>query len=99
MAMINKIEKALQMIDEHDWWWAWAEYCGDARDRAYSHMRAFIELIAEISDKVIVSTLRELWEVTAHKAWTDDKEKRAKYESIRVELMATIFPSEIKMAA
>ena len=62
-------------------------------------MRAFVELIAEISNKVIVATLRELWEVTAHKAWTDDKEEKAKYESIRVELMATILPSEIKMAA
>lgn len=99
MAMVDKIEKALQMIDEHDWWWAWAEYCGDARDKAYGHMRAFVEFIAEISDVTIVSTLRELWEVTAHKAWTDDKEKKAKYESIRVELMATIFPSEVKMAA
>ena len=46
-----------------------------------------------------MATLRELWEVTAHKAWTDDKEEKAKYESIRVELMATILPSEIKMAA
>lgn len=99
MTTMNKIEKALQMIDEHDWWWAWAEYCGDARDKAYGHMRAFVELISEISDVTIVSTLRELWEVTAHKAWTDDKEKKAKYESIRVELMATIFPSEVKMAA
>ncbi|MCS2714523.1 hypothetical protein NXW18_13635 [Bacteroides thetaiotaomicron] len=99
MTTMDKIEKALQMINEHDWWWAWAEYCGDARDRAYSHMRAFVELISEISNKVIVATLRELWEVTAHKAWTDDKEEKAKYESIRVELMATILPSEIKMAA
>lgn len=99
MTTMNKIEKALQMIEEHDWWWPWAEYCGDARDRAYSHMRAFVELIAEISNKVIVATLRELWEVTAHKAWTDDKEKKVKYESIREKLIATIFPSEIKMAA
>jgi hypothetical protein len=99
MTTMDKIEKALQMINEHDWWWAWAEYCGDARDRAYSHMRAFVELISEISNKIIVATLRELWEVTAHKAWTDDKEEKAKYESIRVELMATILPSEIKMAA
>ena len=42
MTTINRIEKALQMINEHDWWWPWAEYCGDARDRAYSHMRAFV---------------------------------------------------------
>lgn len=62
-------------------------------------MRAFVELISEISDKVIVSTLRKLWEVSAHKAWTDDKEEQTKYESIRVELMATIFPSEVKMTA
>ncbi|WP_195533416.1 hypothetical protein [Bacteroides finegoldii] len=99
MTTMNKIEKALQMINEHDWWWAWAEYSGDARDKAYGHMRAFVELVSEISDKAIVSTLRKLWEVSAHKAWTDDKEEQTKYESIIVELMATIFPSEVKTAA
>ena len=62
-------------------------------------MRVFVEFIAEISDVTIASTLRELWEVTAHKAWTDDKEKKAKYESIRVELMNAILPLEVKMAA
>ena len=99
MTTINKIEKAFQMINEHDWWWAWAEYCGDARDKAYSHMRVFVEFIAEISDKAIVSALRELWNVTAKKAWTDDYEKKDEYESIRVELMARIYSSKINMAA
>lgn len=42
MTTIDKIEKALQMINEHDWWWAWAEYCDNARDKAYGHMRAFV---------------------------------------------------------
>lgn len=99
MTITDKIEKAFQMINEHDWWWAWAEYCGDARDRAYSHMRAFVELITEISDKAIASTLRELWEVTAHKAWTDDSDKKAQYEATRTELIAAIFLIEMKMAA
>jgi len=99
MTITDKIEKALQMVNEHDWWWPWADYCADARDRAYSHMRGFVELIAEISDKAIVATLRELWEVTAKKAWTDDKGKKAKYESIRVELMTTILSLEVKIAA
>ena len=71
MTTMDKVEKALQMINEHDWWWAWAEYSDNARDKAYGHMRVFVEFIAEISDVTIASTLRELWEVTAHKAWTD----------------------------
>ena len=99
MTTMDKVEKALQMINEHDWWWAWAEYSDNARDKAYGHMRVFVEFIAEISDVTIASTLRELWEVTAHMDWTDDKEKKAKYESIRVELMNAILPLEVKMAA
>ena len=42
MTTMDKVEKALQMINEHDWWWAWAEYSDNELYKAYGHMTEYV---------------------------------------------------------
>lgn len=93
------IQKAIEMINEHDWWWAWAEYCAEPRSKAYAHMRAFAELASSINDCHITATLRQIWVISGKKAWTDDRVKKAQYQSMIDELMLTLQPSTTSMAA
>mgnify|MGYP000209468308 CR=1 FL=1 len=99
MTTTDKIQKAIKMMNEHDWWWAWADYCTEPRDKAYGHMRAFVELVASIDTPAIVATLRTMWEISAKQAWSDDKDKRAEYQSMIDELMDTLQPSTLSIAA
>lgn len=86
-------------MNEHDWWWAWAEYCAVPKSEAYSHMRAYVELVASIDDSVIATTLRQMWVITSKKAWTDDNDKKADYQSMIDKLMVTLQPSTMPIAA
>lgn len=98
MTTIDKIQEAIKMMNEHDWWWAWAEYCTQPRIESYSHMKAFVRLVSSINDAAIISTLREMWVLTSKKAWTDNKNKQTEYENQRMALMATL-PTAILQAA
>ena len=82
MTTTDKIQTAIQMMNEHDWWWAWAEYCAVPKSEAYSHMRAYVELV-----------------ITSKKAWTDDNDKKADYQSMIDKLMVTLQPSTMPIAA
>ena len=65
-------------------------------------MRAFVELVATIADKVIVKALRDLWtatyEYTHETMWGSNDEAKAEFKAKEAELMAVIKP-QYAMAA
>ena len=103
MATIETINKALDAMNNHDWWWMMADYSHPAMDYARGNMRYFVELVATIADSGVRNALRELWKATyenVHKnMWSKDEEANKQYEIKKAELMAIIFPTNLQMAA
>lgn len=103
MATIETINKALDAMNNHDWWWMMADYSHPAMDYARGNMRYFVELVATIADAGIRNALRELWKATYEKVhanmWSKDEEANKQYEIKKAELMAIIFPTNLQMAA
>ena len=95
MATTNKIETALQIMNQHDWYWCMSD-SNSAYGKAYSNMRMFVELVAGINDTVVVKALRDLW--TAHyefiKAtmFNSNEAAKAEFKAKEAELMAAIKP-------
>ena len=98
----QKIEKALLIMKSHDWYWCMADYTNPAYGNAYGSMRAFVEVVASIADKVIIEALRNLWQATydyIHKTmWGNNEKAKAEYEATKAQLMAVIQP-QYAMAA
>ena len=92
----QKIEKALEILKGHDWYWFMADYTNPACDNARGSMRAFVELVATINDGAIVKALRELWLTTydyVHATmWGRNEKANSEFESRKAELMAVIKP-------
>lgn len=90
----QKIEKALEILKYQDWFWAMADYTHPAIDEARGSMRAFVNVVASISDRAIVKALRELWKATyeyVHATmWGSNDAAEAKYNSTKEQLMAII---------
>lgn len=105
MATIEIINKALEAMSNHDWYWCFADYTHPAIDNAKGNMRYFVELVATISNVDIRKALRDLWVATYEKVhanlWSKDEEANKQYEIKKAKLMAIIFSSENsqKMAA
>lgn len=93
----NKIEKALQILKGHDWYWMMADYTNPSYGSAYSSMRAFVELVATIENGSIVKALRDLWKATyeyVHATmWGSNDEAKAEFKAKEAELMAVIKPT------
>ena len=98
----QKIEKALEILKSQDWWWCMSDYTHPAYDYACGSMRAFVELVASISDKAIVKALRDLWTATYNYVhatmWSANEKAKAEFEATKVQLMAIIKP-QYAMAA
>ena len=106
MATIETINKALEVLKNHDWWWMMADYTLPAIDNARGSMRYYVELVATIKDAVVRNAMRELWKATYENVhnnmWGKDAKKLIKFMKPRkTELMAIILPLENsqKMAA
>lgn len=93
----QKIEKALSIMKSHDWFWCMADYTNPAYGNAYGSMRAFVEVVASLADKVIAEALRNLWTATydyIHKTmWGSNDEAKAEFKAKEAELMAIIQPT------
>lgn len=51
MRTTEMINKALEVMNGQDWYWYLSDYqVAEMRDKAYSTMRYFVELVASISD-------------------------------------------------
>ena len=64
MATTEIINKALETLKNHDWYWMMADYSHPAMDYARGSMRYFVELVATITDVSIRKALRDLWTLT-----------------------------------
>ena len=97
----KKIEKALQILKGHDWYWMMCD-SNSAYGYARGSMRAFVELVATINDSSIVKALRDLWTATYNYVhatmWSANEKAKAEFEAIKAELMAVIKP-QYAMAA
>ena len=95
--MTNKIETALQVMNQHDWYWCMADFTNPAYGNAFSSMRTFVELVATIEDSIIAKALRDLW--TAHYNYVhatmrcNDDEAKAQFQAKETELMGIIMPT------
>ncbi len=98
MATVEIINKALEAMNNHDWYWMMADYSHPAMDYARGNMRYFVELVASITDASIRNAMRELWKATYENVhanmWSKDEEANKVYETKKAELMAIISPSE-----
>lgn len=103
MATTEIINKALATMNNHDWYWCFADYTHPAIDNARGNMRYFVELVATISDAGIRKALRDLWTLTYENVyknmWNKDEEANKAYEIKKAELMAIILPTNLQMAA
>lgn len=103
MTTVEIINKALEVMNSHDWWWMMSDYTHPAIDEARGSMRYFVELVATINDTAIRNAMRELWKATYEKVhanmWGADEKVNKEYEAKKAELMAAILPSNIQMAA
>ena len=101
MATAEKIEKALSILNAHDWYWCMSD-SNSAYGYAYGSMRMFVELVATINDSTIVKALRDLWQITydyIHATmWSTSSEAKETFKAKESELMAVI-NSTFKMAA
>lgn len=96
----QKIEKALLILKNQDFYWKMADYATKAYNNAYGTMRAFVELVNTIEDSAIVKALRELWVVTYNcaQAAMMGRTVSAEYKAKESELMAIINP-QLSVAA
>lgn len=96
MASIETINKALEILENQDWWWMMADYTHPAIDNARGSMRCLVELVATIADVSIRKALRDLWVVTydyVHaNMWIQNEKAGKLYEARKAELMAIILP-------
>lgn len=105
MATAEIINKALGILNNHDWYWCFADYTHPAMDYARGNMRYFVELVASIKNSTIEKALRELWVATYDyihaNMWSKDEKASQLYETKKSKLMAIIMPMENsqKMAA
>ena len=95
MATTNKIETALQILNQHDWYWMMCD-SNSAYEYARGSMRAYVELVASINDSTIVKALRDLW--TANYEYVHEKCSNETFKAREDELMSIIKPA-YQMAA
>ena len=87
MATTEIINKALETLKNHDWYWMMADYSHPAMDYARGSMRYFVELVATITDVSIYENVHA-------NLWSKNEESNKVYEAKKAELMAIILPSE-----
>ena len=89
MTNTGKIENALNILKGHDWYWMMCDN-NSAYGYSYGSMRAFVELVATISDNSIVKALRELWKATYE--FVHEKMNKETFKEREAELMGIIKP-------
>lgn len=90
MATANKIEKALQILKGHDWYWMMCD-SNSAYGYARGSMRAYVELVATIDDAAIIKAMRDLW--TANYEFAHNRCDKETFTAREAELMVVIKPT------
>ena len=83
----NKIETALQILSQHDWYWMMSE-SNTACGYAYGSMRSFVEMVATIGNSTIVKAMRDLW--TANYEFAHSRSNKETFKAKEAYLMAII---------
>lgn len=83
----NKIEKALSILSQHDWYWMMCD-SNSAYGYARGSMRAFVELVATINNTAIVKAMRDLW--TVNYEFAHNRCAKETFKAKETELMAII---------
>lgn len=81
MSTAEIINQAVKMINEHDFFWFYADYEATAREAARGHMVAFVELIHKASTEVC-EALKDLW--MARHEWAKKNMFEIAREALRV---------------
>lgn len=99
------IYKALEVMNSQDWYWYMSDnQVEEMKDKAYSTMRYFVELVSSIHDATIRKAMRELWTATYdYKGYSSPMSSPSEihtreYDNRKAELMEVILPS-YKIAA
>lgn len=95
MTNTEKIEKALNILNNHDWYWCMSD-SNSAYGYAMGSMRMFVELVATINDSTIVKALRDLWKATYE--YVHEKTDKEAFKAKEAELLGIIKPT-YQMAA
>ena len=66
MTQDSKIQKALDMIDNYDWFWSMSDAW--RYDSAKAGMRRFVTLVSTIEDEDVRKALRGLWSLRYEEA-------------------------------
>lgn len=100
------INKALEVMNGQDWYWYLSDYqVAEMKDKAYSTMRKFVELVASINDSTVRKAMRELWTATynykglSSPMSSPSEIQTREYDNRKAELMAVILPSSYNIAA
>lgn len=103
MTTTETITTALKVLKNQDWYWMMADYTHPAIDNARDSMRYFVKLVATIKDGIVRNAMRELWKITYENVhanmWSKNEEANKAYEVKKAELMSTILPVNLQMAA
>lgn len=103
MATMEIINKAVTMINEHDFFWFYADYEASARESSRGHMAAFVELVNSILDVDTRKALKDLW--MARYEWAKknmfeiNKEALKVYQAIEAKTLEMLTTSTFAMAA
>ena len=100
MNTTETIDMALKILNSQDWYWYMSDYQVDEmRNKAYSTMRYFVELVSSINDSIVRKAMRELWTATynfkeLNSPMSSPSETQIReYNNVKAELMAVILPS------
>lgn len=106
MKTIETIKEALEILNNQDWYWYLSDYqSSEMRNKAYSTMRYFVELVTSINDQNIREAMRELWTATynymglSSPLSSPSEIQTREFDRRKAELMAVILPSSYNMAA
>ncbi len=92
MATKNIIAEAIEMINGHDWYWRMADYGFESRyQSAKATMKAYVALVANLTDSTVKQALRDLWTLHYNVASDDVNGRNTDYfEAQEASLLAII---------
>ena len=88
MAQDNKIQTALEMIENYDWYWSMADAW--RYDSAKAGMRRFVSLVNTIEDEDVRRALRGLWTLRYEEASSIISGRNINVSEQRNEYMAVL---------
>ena len=88
MAQDSKIQKALNMIDNYDWFWRMSDEW--LYSSAKAGMRRFVALVNTIGDENVRTALRGLWTLRYEEASSIISGRHADVSAQRNEYMAVL---------